>query len=40
VTEIRTTPSGRWFMRVVWIGIAVNLALAAGVIAAPAFMLQ
>ena len=40
MTQIRTTSSGRWFMRVLWVGIAVNLLLAAGVIAAPAFMLQ
>ena len=39
MTQIRTTSSGRWFMRVLWLGIAVNLALAIGVIAAPAFML-
>lgn len=39
MTEIRSTSSGRWFMRVLWIGIVVNIALAVAVIAAPAAML-
>ena len=32
---IATTPAGRWFRRVVWLGIAANVALAIPTIAAP-----
>jgi hypothetical protein len=32
---IATTPAGRWFRRVVWLGIAANLLLAIPTIAAP-----
>ena len=36
---INATAAGRWFKRVVWIGIAANIALALPTIAAPAQML-
>ena len=36
---IVTTPAGRWFRRVVWLGIIANLALALPTIAAPDQML-
>jgi hypothetical protein len=32
---IRSTTAGRWFMRVMWLGIAANLALALATMAAP-----
>jgi hypothetical protein len=32
---IRSTTAGRWFMRVMWLGIAANLALALPTMAAP-----
>ncbi len=32
---IATTPAGRWFRRIVWLGIAANLALALPTLAAP-----
>jgi hypothetical protein len=32
---IRSTTAGRWFMRVMWLGIAVNLVLAFATMAAP-----
>jgi len=40
MTSIRSTTPGRWFMRVLWLGIIVNLVLAIGVIALPAMMLR
>lgn len=40
MTQINQTSQGRWFMRVLWLGIVVNLALSVGVIAVPATMLQ
>jgi hypothetical protein len=39
MTTIRDTTPGRWFRRVLWVGIAVNLVLAVGVIMNPAAML-
>lgn len=36
---VKDTAAGRWFMRVVWIGIAANIALALPTIAAPAAIL-
>lgn len=39
MTSIRQTSSGRWFMRVMWIGIVANLALAIPTLLYPAMML-
>ena len=36
---VNDTTAGRWFKRVIWIGIAANLALAIPTLAAPAAML-
>lgn len=35
---IRSTTAGRWFMRIMWLGIAANLALALPTMAAPNMM--
>jgi hypothetical protein len=40
MTQIRTTTAGRWFMRVLWLGILVNLALAIATLAIPGTMLE
>lgn len=40
MTQIRTTSAGRWFMRVLWLGIVVNLALAIATLALPATLLR
>jgi hypothetical protein len=37
---IITTPAGRWFRRIVWLGIAANVVLAIASIAAPDQMVQ
>ena len=37
---IATTPAGRWFRRVVWLGIVANVALAIPTIAAPDQMIE
>ena len=37
--DIQPTPAARWFMRVTWIGIAANLALATPTLLAPERML-
>ena len=40
MAPIRTTTPGRWFMRVLWLGILVNLALAIATLALPAMLLR
>ena len=40
MAQIRTTTPGRWFMRVLWLGILVNLALAIATMALPAMLLR
>ena len=40
MTQIRTTSAGRWFVRVPWLGIVVNLALAIATLALPATLLR
>lgn len=40
MTQIRTTSAGRWFVRVLWLGIVVNLALAIATLALPATLLR
>src|SRR5258705_2498597 len=39
MTSINTTNAGRWFRRVMWLGIVVNIALSIATMVAPARML-
>ena len=40
MTQIGMTGPGRWFMRVLWLGIVVNLGLAIATMALPAMLLR